>query len=159
MLHIRYNISKEIIGETLNQVVFPQSMESLKVGRVTFTHADIQSVVEDFYTQIQFDPQLEVPFRSVHDWPEHINRLTHFWWIRFGGQPYLFNQYNPVLKHFFAGFNDELLTRWLLLFRKSLQNKLSEEQTSLWGSITEKMGQSLSMRNEEFRKDYKSRLP
>lgn len=140
----------------MNPEGFPKSTDSIEVGGVVFTHHDIHTVVDNFYAQIPLDPQLEVPFRSVHDWPEHINRLTHFWWIRFGGRPYLFSEYNPVLKHFFAGFNDELLARWLALFKKTLQNHLSDQQRALWTTISERMGQSLSMRNELYRRDYES---
>lgn len=141
----------------MNEETFPKPTDSIEVNGVNFTHANIYSVVDDFYRQIPLDPMLEVPFRSVHDWPEHINRLTHFWWIRFGGRPYLFSQYNPVVKHFFAGFNDELLGRWLALFRSVLQKNLSIEQSELWGTVSERMGQSLSMRNELFKREHESK--
>lgn len=135
----------------------PQNSATIQIEGITFTFENIQSVVEDFYTQIQFDPGLEVPFRSVHDWPEHINRLTHFWWIRFGGRPYLLDRYNPVLKHFLAGFNDELLSRWLSLFRTTLEKILSREQSMLWSEFAESMGASLSARNESYRRVYESK--
>src|SRR5437868_5191673 len=94
---------------------------SVHVKGVLFSHKDLFNVVDDFYTRIQLDPVLQVPFKSVVDWPEHISRLTHFWWVQFGGKPYLFNHYNPVAKHFFAGFNQELLERWLGIFNETLQ--------------------------------------
>lgn len=134
----------------------PSDEETVNVNGVAFSHGDMFRVVDDFYTRIQQDPLLQVPFRSVHDWPEHIRRLTHFWWIRFGGRPYLFSQYNPVLKHFFAGFNQELLARWLELFHQTLQQHLSQEQCALWTLISERMGQSLTMKNELFRQEYES---
>lgn len=135
----------------------PGNSDSITIEGVPFTFADIHTVVEEFYTQIPFDSQLEVPFRSVHDWPEHISRLTHFWWIRLGGTPYLFAQYNPVPKHFFAGFNDELLARWLSLFRTTLERNLTSEQCLLWSEIAGSMGQSLSARNESYRRIYESK--
>lgn len=131
-----------------------QNSESIVVGGVKFTHGDIESVVEAFYYQVQFDPDLSIPFQSVHDWPEHIKRLTHFWWIRFGGKPYMFTHYNPVAKHYYAGFNDALLERWLALFRQTLDSKLTEEQARLWATITERMGESLSIRNEELKQEH-----
>lgn len=131
--------------------------KTVNVNGVTFTHDDIFNVVDDFYTQVQADPILQVPFRSVGDWPEHIQKLTHFWWTRFGGKPYLFNYYNPVAKHFFAGFNRDLLTRWLSIFHETLQAHLTPEQVALWKSISEKMGEGLSMKNELFRREYESR--
>lgn len=127
------------------------------VNGISYTHGDIFRVVDDFYGRIQRDPLLQVPFRSVADWPEHIQRLTHFWWVRFGGKPYLFNSYNPVAKHFFAGFNRELLTRWLLIFKETLQVNLTSEQATLWKLISERMGEALLMKNENFRSEYESR--
>lgn len=131
--------------------------KSVNVNGVDFAHDDIFRVVDDFYTRIQNDSVLRVPFGSVGDWPEHIQRLTHFWWVRFGGKPYLFNHYNPVAKHFFAGFNREFLTRWLSIFHETLQGHLKPEQAMLWKMISERMGEALSMKNELFRREYESR--
>lgn len=130
---------------------------SVEVNGVTFSHADLFAVVDDFYTRIQHDPILKVPFQSVADWPEHIERLTHFWWVRFGGKPYLLNHYNPVAKHFFAGFNRELLARWLSIFHATLADHLTPEQVQLWKVISERMGQALAMKNEMFKEAYESR--
>lgn len=135
----------------------PNEQEQISVNGVTFTHGDIFRVVDDFYTRIQQDSLLSVPFRSVHDWPDHIQRLTHFWWIRFGGKPYLFSEYNPVAKHFFAGFNSEFLAQWLMLFHATLQTHLRQDQVDLWTLISQKMGQALSMKNEHFRAAYENR--
>lgn len=132
----------------------PDDNEVLEVNGINFTHKQIFMVVDDFYTRIQNDPLLQVPFKSVHDWPEHIERLTHFWWIRFGGRSYLFSEYNPALKHFFAGFNQELLERWLELFHDTLDEHLSPEQSDLWKRISERMGQALSHKNEMLKRQY-----
>lgn len=125
--------------------------DSVVVSKTTFTHQDIFNVVEHFYFEIQKNPNLSVPFESVQDWPEHIERLTHFWWIRFGGKPYLFSEYNPVPKHFFAGFNADLLAQWLELFHHTLKAKLNDQQAHVWANISVKMGQMLLARNELFR--------
>lgn len=122
--------------------------EKINVNGVEFSHWGIFIVVEDFYRKVEADPLLSVPFKSVHDWPEHIKRLTHFWWIRFGGTPYMFTHYNPVHKHFHAGFNDEFLKHWLGLFKATLEERLQPQQASLWFLIASKMGESLAMRNE-----------
>lgn len=130
---------------------------AVKPNGITFTHDDIHKVVDEFYAHIQLDPQLSLAFKSVHDWPEHVRRLTHFWWIRLGGKPYMFSDYNPVPKHYFAGFNAELLQRWLQLFHITLQQHLNNEQYQLWKELSEQMGQGLSLRNELFRKQYESK--
>lgn len=129
---------------------------TVNVGGVEFSHQEINQVVDTFYTRVQKDPLLSVPFQSVHDWPEHIERLTHFWWIRFGGKPYMFTHYNPVAKHFYAGFNAEFLARWLSLFHEVLYEKLKPEQAKLWQEISIQMGKGLSIRNEMLRKAVES---
>lgn len=131
--------------------------ETVFVNGVTFTHEDIFRVVDDFYTRIQHDPVLQIPFQSVEDWPEHVQRLTHFWWIRFGGEPYLSAMYSPVSKHFFAGFNRDLLTHWLTLFHDTLKTHLKADQIALWKLVSERMGEALTMKNEFFRRDHESK--
>lgn len=133
--------------------------EPLTLNGVLFFHDDIFRVVDAFYSRVQKDPILQIPFKSVVDWPEHVDNLTHFWWSRFGGPPYRFNHYNPVGKHFFAGFNRELLSRWLLLFRETLDQHLTPEQASLWGLVSERMGESLFIKNEFFKRDYEAKNP
>ncbi len=133
----------------------PSELENatITVNTINFTHKDIHTVVDTFYYRVQNDPLLQVPFQSVHDWPEHIERLTHFWWIKFGGKPYLFSFYNPVQKHFYAGFNRTLLAQWLGLFHEVLREKLTDEQYKLWALISERMGESLSIKNEMYRQE------
>lgn len=131
---------------------------TIVLNGVSFSHDDLFRVVDSFYRQIQYDPLLSVPFRSVADWPEHIDRLTHFWWIRFGGKPYLFNHYSPDAKHFFAGFNRELLTRWLMIFHQTLDRQLNSEQAALWKRISESMGESLMIKNETYRRHYEQNI-
>jgi len=128
--------------------------DEIRINGVRFTLGDLFNVVDDFYARVQVDPILKVPFHSVHDWPDHIQRITHFWWIRFGGKPYLFAEYNPVLKHFFAGFNTVFLTQWLKLFHETLREHLNEEQSNLWKVISERMGHSLSIKNDYFKEHY-----
>lgn len=122
--------------------------KAVSLDGVTFSHADIFCVVDDFYTRVQHDTLLQVPFQSVTDWPEHIQRLTHFWWIRFGGEPYLFAQYNPIAKHFAAGFNRELLIHWLSIFHSTIKTHLTPQQTDLWTEIASRMGANLLIRND-----------
>lgn len=138
----------------MNTPTTPKHTDGILVNNIAFTHKDIFNVVNDFYHRVQADPMLQVPFNSVHDWPEHIQRITHFWWIRFGGTPYMFAEYNPVLKHFFAGFNAEFLARWLQLFHATLHAHLTSEQAELWTLISERMGHSLTIKNEYFREHY-----
>lgn len=136
----------------------PERIEKVVcIDGVTFSHKDLLVVIDDFYSRIQLDPILSIPFRSVGDWPEHIERLTHFWWVRFGGKPYQFGHYSPVTKHFFAGFNRALLARWLHIFDQTLQTHLTKEQSNLWKKVADQMGEALAIKNEIFGKSYESR--
>jgi len=132
----------------------PKNTDQVTVNGVVFEYGDIFSVIDNFYHRVQMDAELKVPFQSVHDWPEHVARLVHFWWIKFGGAPYLFGYYNPVAKHFFAGFNDQLLKRWKNIFGDVLKDHLKNEQAALWAQIVEQMGKSLTIKNESFKKEY-----
>lgn len=126
----------------------PADTDTVDLDGVPFAHRDIFNVVDDFYTRVQNDPILKVPFGSVTDWPEHIEKLTHFWWVRFGGEAYFSIRYNPIGKHFIAGFNRDFLKRWLSLFHETLKIHLNEQQSLAWKDISERMGQSLAQRND-----------
>jgi hemoglobin len=126
----------------------PKEIDVLEVGGTRLSFKDIRSVVESFYTDVAKHEILKVPFSSVKDWPHHIERLTHFWWLRFGGTPYMEVQYNPVFKHLEAGFNAEFLTEWLQLFKKTLDSTLTSEQATVWLELAQRMGQALSQKNE-----------
>ena len=129
----------------------PHESEAIDVDGIMFTHGDIYKVVDQFYTKIQEHGLLKVPFQSVHDWPEHIRRLTHFWWIRLGGDPYMAQPYNPVEKHYHAGFTRELLAHWLMLFHETLESLLTQKQADLWGEYANHMGQALASKDEYYR--------
>jgi len=128
----------------------PSADEMIEVAGVTFRHGDLDQIVSSFYGKVAGDDLLKDPFRSVHDWPEHIKRLTHFWWTRFGGPPYLLAQYAPVPKHYFAGFSEPLLKRWLELFNETLEEHAQPEQKALWSSVVDRMGQAFLVKNQMF---------
>jgi len=130
----------------------PKSTDFLIFDEVIFTHKGIFTVVDKFYGKIQKDEVLSVPFSSVEDWPYHIRRLTNFWWIKFGGQPYMFSHYSPIPKHFYSGFNQNLLNRWLSLFAETLTENLSEKQLKVWSSMTQKIGKHLLKMNDLYGK-------
>lgn len=129
----------------------------VEIKSIHFTFQDIFKVVDAFYKEVAFDPLLSVPFKSVTDWPHHIERLTHFWWIRFGGRAYLEGSYDPIGKHFEAGFNQEFLERWLALFKEVVNRELTSAQAEIWETITISMGTALSRNNEMMKLHYSSK--
>jgi hemoglobin len=132
----------------------PDGMALVRQGTVTFSFRDIETVVSRFYGRVQLDPMLSVPFQSVRDWPFHLERLTHFWWVRLGGAPYLNERYNPPQKHLEAGFNKPLLEKWLEVFQLTLEETLSREQAAEWSNIAQRMGHALSLKNEALLKEF-----
>ena len=134
---------------TLNQLPLPT--DKISVNGIDFTFQQIFCVIDQFYNRVQADFVLSIPFQSVEHWHEHIDRITHFWWIRLGGAPYLFTTYNPVEKHFMAGFNEQLLSRWLGLFNEVCKSLLSSKQADIWSLIAVKIGHALTVKNEMYR--------
>jgi hemoglobin len=135
----------------MQEMAVPETQASVSLNGTVFSYGEMRRVVDTFYRLVARDPVLQVPFQTVKDWPEHIERMTHFWWTKFGGAPYLRYQYDPVSKHFAAGFNRAFLSRWLTLFHETLHLCLSQEQFELWALIAERMGQGLSYKNELYR--------
>lgn len=108
----------------------------------------VAETVAAFYSQVRQHPTLSVPFARVHDWPHHLEILTHFWWVTLGGERYLDYSYQVPSKHAEAGFTPELLIDWLTLFRKTLDAHLPAEQAEAWYARAEKIGRSLKMLHE-----------
>lgn len=127
----------------------PSQESRVELEGITFQFKDIFNVVEDFYGQVATHKSLKVPFSSVKDWPCHVEKLSHFWWCRFGGKAYMDVLYNPPLKHLEAGFNEIFLKEWLELFHSVLEAKLSAEQARVWKGLTSRMGQFLLARNNQ----------
>ena len=136
----------------MNSINFPKNDESLDIHSLIFTFGDINNVIKKFYAKVQEDDHLHGPFSVVDDWPHHIDRLTHFWWIRFGGNPYMDVQYDPVQKHFETGFSLGLLEIWLDLFKETLNETLSPAQLELWSEFADRIGVALNRNNEMMKK-------
>ncbi len=62
-----------------------------------------------------------------------------------------FSQYNPVLKHYYPGFNQIYLSEWLRVFHGVLDDILNSDQFLVWKNISNKMGKGLLTSNEMIR--------
>lgn len=137
----------------------PNGTDIIEFDGVSFMHKEIYSVVDQFYKKISKDDLLSVPFSSVGDWPYHIERMTNFWWMKFGGTPYMFSKYSPIPKHFHSGFNNEFLKRWLQLFEETLNEVgLVPEQIKVWRAMSHRIGEHLTKRNEIYGDEYNRKL-
>lgn len=135
----------------------PAGDDFVEVSSIKFSHDDIHLVVKSFYGMVAKDRYLQAPFNVVEDWPYHVEKLTHFWWIRFGGRPYFDLKYDPVQKHYETGFSEELLDIWLTIFKEVLQETLTPPQAQLWSIIAQTMGDALNSNNELMKLKYGKR--
>ena len=107
----------------------------------------VNRVTSEFYDRIQKHPTLKTPFSSVQHWPEHKDRIAQFWWVALGGQPSESNRYDPVAKHLTAGFNENLLMDWKVLFKSVLYEHLAVELANAWFERVELIGSNLLIQN------------
>ncbi|MBB5373478.1 group III truncated hemoglobin [Acidocella aromatica] len=84
------------------------------------TDTQLRELVERFYARVRQDPNLGPIFNDViHDWPEHLTKLTDFWSSvmlttgRYHG--------NPMQVHFRQKYRltPALFERWLELWRET----------------------------------------
>lgn len=115
--------------------------------------AHVLTVVDEFYNLIQTHHTLAKPFGSVENWDEHKKRIAEFWWTALGGQPTESYKYNPVAKHFSAGFNHALLKDWQALFKQVLDKHLAEDLAAKWFDRVELIGSNLERINDQLLKE------
>lgn len=130
----------------------PEHQDFVMFQGEKLTHLEIETVIDSFYRKVEVHSTLKIPFKSVYNWPHHINRLTHFWWVRLGGLPYEPFSYNPIQKHYESDFNEQFLEDWLNLFDKTLDHNLSQDKAKIWSNLAHRMGEMLNLRNESLRK-------
>ena len=136
----------------------PNKEDFVEVNSIQFSFEEMNNVVKKFYAKVAVDDHLHGPFSVVDDWPHHIERLTHFWWIRFGGMPYMDVQYDPIGKHLETGVNEGLLEIWLDLFKEVLHETLASSQALLWSEFAERIGVALNRNNEMMKKHLSSKI-
>ena len=124
---------------------------------VPCTEEEIRGLVDTFYARVRQDPALGPIFNThVHDWDEHLVKLTDFWSSilrrtgRFSG--------SPMVRHAaLDGLEANLFLRWLALFRQTtdeLPNRPMAEQAC---EAAERIADSLWMGYQMSRNE--SRIP
>jgi hemoglobin len=83
----------------------------------------------------------------VKHWGQHKVKIGEFWWTALGGRPTQSFKYDPVNKHFDAGFTDTLLSDWKALFKEVLNRHLDEKLANQWFDRVELIGTNLSIQN------------
>lgn len=88
----------------------------------------ILAVVDSFYAKAKTDVLIGYHFRVIQDFDSHIPRIATFWELQLLGKP------SRTITEPFDMFNVHLplkikpgeLGRWLVLFRKTLDEKIAE---------------------------------
>lgn len=105
----------------------------------------ILSVVESFYAKAKIDVLIGYHFRNVKDFDEHIPRIASFWDLRLLGKTNrnFGKPFDLMSVHTALPIKPGELGRWMVLFRRTLDEKLTEtpEKSSLAKEWREKLVQ------------------
>jgi hemoglobin len=112
--------------------------------RIPVTEAQIDQVVQAFYTLTRADPVLG-PVFAVHviDWPNHEAKIGRFW----RNALLLQRCYdgNPMEVHMVAGnVKPEHFPVWLALFDRVLDQELPQPLAQAWSALAHRIGRGLS---------------
>ena len=85
----------------------------------------IFSVIQSFYDKAKTDVLIGYHFRNIKDFDEHIPRIATFWEIQLLGpnQKPLSTPFDMMNAHMPLGIKRGELGRWLVLFKKTLDEK------------------------------------
>jgi hemoglobin len=106
----------------------------------------LERVVDRFYARVRQDQELGPLFlEAVHDWPEHLAKLTAFWSSvmlssgRYKGQ--------PVPAHFKHRdqITPDLFNRWLTLWRETTSALLPPGPAAALQAKAERIAESLQL--------------
>lgn len=117
------------------------------------THTDmaiseesIPLLVDAFYTRVRSEPDLGPIFNDViHDWPEHLERLSAFWSSvmltsgRYKGRPV------PMHKRHEDRIVPEHFARWLALWRATTDELMTPDAAQALQAAAGRIGESLQL--------------
>lgn len=91
----------------------------------------IFTVVDNFYAKAKIDVLIGYHFRVIHDFDEHIPRIAAFWDLQLLGKTSrtLTSPFDVMNIHQKMGIHRGELGRWLLLFRKTLDEEMAKDPT------------------------------
>jgi hemoglobin len=113
--------------------------------------ADIEKLVDSFYTKVREDALLGPVFNSVIEnrWPQHLQRMYTFW------QTVLLNEHNyygsPFPPHAKLPVDKIHFDRWLELFSETIHEHFTGEKAeeALWRA--NKMAEMFQLKIAHFR--------
>jgi hemoglobin len=109
-----------------------------------FDEAAIGALVRRFYGKARLDPLLGPVFEAgVHDWDEHIERITGFWsGVMLGTGAY---KGNPLGMHARHAITPEMFPRWIALWGETAAELFDPATAAALRDRAERIGRSLSL--------------
>ena len=108
--------------------------------------AQLARLVPAFYNRVRADAELGSIFNdAVDDWPEHFEKLTHFWSsVMLGSGRY---KGNPVAAHrtHAAHITPELFDRWLAIWKATTGEMLSPPAATALQDKAGRIAESLKL--------------
>jgi truncated hemoglobin YjbI len=110
----------------------------------------IQEIVRAFYEKAKDDVLIGYHFRNIHDFDEHIPRIIAFWEIQLLGktQQEISIPFDVLKAHVPLSIKKGELGRWLLLFRKTIDEKTLHH--SEFSELNQKWKLKLTFFEEKF---------
>lgn len=101
----------------------------------------IDQVVWSFYDKAKIDILIGYHFRNIQDFNEHIPRIVAFWEIQLLGstERVLSEPFDVMKAHNPLGIKRGELGRWMVLFRKTLDEKMQPEMSELRAKWEERL--------------------
>ncbi len=107
---------------------------------------DLALLVDRFYARVRQDGLIGPLFNAaIHDWPEHLERLSAFWSSvmltsgRYKGSPMAAH-----MRH--AGqIRPEMFSRWLELWRETARDTLAPDAAEAVSAKAERIAESLQL--------------
>lgn len=108
-----------------------------KVNEITEVH--INRLVHTFYDNVRIDPVIGPVFHAaVHDWPEHLDKLTRFWCsIMLAARTY---KGNPLAVHFDIPIRPDMFDRWLDLWAETADSIFNPDIAQQFKATANSMG-------------------
>ena len=106
----------------------------------------LKILVDRFYDRVRADPELGPIFNdAIHDWPEHLDKLTAFWSSvmltsgRYKGQPV------PAHVKHKSRITPALFDRWLALWARTTNELMAPDAAAALQDRANRIAQSLQL--------------
>nr|WP_226998504.1 group III truncated hemoglobin [Tardibacter chloracetimidivorans] len=108
--------------------------------------ADLARLVDAFYARVRADAELGPIFNdAVHDWPEHLEKLTAFWSsVMLGSGRYKGQPVPAHMKHKHR-ITPELFERWLSLWKQTTDELMSPDAALALQDKAARIAESLQL--------------